>query len=139
MAMTFVLIVVLVLQLRFCGGNVDSEVTASRNQAETNSPAPTSSAAGVLTGVWEMSVQKKSGGVQNWTLTLTQNGKALSGVIRSEGGDLPVSGTVTGDEISLSARRFGTTVEFPARFDGETMTGTMNVLMIKRQWTAKRR
>ena len=86
-----------------------------------------------------MSVQKKSGGVQNWTLMLTQKEEALSGIIRSEGGDLPVSGTIKGNEISLSAKRFGTTVEFPARFDGKTMTGTMNALTISRQWTAKRR
>jgi hypothetical protein len=86
-----------------------------------------------------MSVQKKNGGVQNWTLKLAQNGDALSGVITSEGGDLPVNGTRKGREISLSAKRFGATVEFPATYDGETMTGTMKVLTISRQWSAKRR
>jgi hypothetical protein len=137
-AMTFVLMVALVVQVRFCGSNVGSDVTVSRSQAETAPSVQTSSPSG-LTGIWEMSVQKKSGGVQNWTLTLTQNGDALSGVITSEGGDLPVNGTIKGDEISLSARRFGTTVDFPATFDGRTMTGTMKALMIRRQWTAKRR
>ena len=139
LAVTFVLIVTLVLQVRFCGGDVGSDVTVSRNQTEAHSRASASGSPGSLTGIWEMSVQKKNGGVQNWTLTLTQNGDALSGVIRSEGGDLPVSGTIKGDEISLSAKRFGTTVEFPARFDGEAMTGTMKALMVRRQWTAKRR
>jgi hypothetical protein len=138
-AMTFVLMVALVVQARFCGSNVGSDVTVSRNQAETTPPVQTSGSPSGLTGIWEMSVQKKSGGVQNWTLTLTQNGDALSGVITSEGGDLPVNGTIKGDEISLSARRFGTTVDFPATFDGTTMTGTMKALMIRRQWTAKRR
>ena len=136
---TFVLIVALVLQMRFCDGNVGSDVTVSRNQTGTNPTASTPGSPGSLTGVWEMSVQKKNGGVQNWTLRLNQNGEALSGIIRSEGGDLPVSGTIKGDEISLSAKRFGTTVEFPARLDGETMTGTMKALMVRRQWTAKRR
>jgi hypothetical protein len=99
---------------------------------------PSASQSG-LTGIWDMSVQKKSGGVQNWRLTLRQEGDALSGVITSEGGDLPVNGTVKGNEISLSAKRFGATVYFPATFDGETMTGTMSVLMIRRQWSATRR
>lgn len=136
-AMTFALIVALVLQVRFCGSNAGPSV--SSNQAETNPSVQASVSPGGLSGIWEMSVQKKSGGLQTWTLTLTQNGETLSGVIKSEGGDLPVSGTIKGDEISLSAKRYGTTVEFPARFDGETMTGTMNALMISRQWTAKRR
>lgn len=138
-ALTFVLMVALVLQIRFCGSNVGSDATVSRNQAETSPPVHTSASPSGLTGIWEMSVQKKSGGVQNWTLTLTQNDESLSGIIRSEGGDLPVSGTIKGNEISLSARRFGTTVEFPAKFDGNTMTGTMHALTISRQWTAKRR
>ena len=137
--MTLVLMIALVLEVRYCHSKVGSDVTVSSNQAETNPPVQTSGSPGGLTGIWEMSVQKKSGGIQNWTLTLTQNGEALSGVITSEGGDLPVNGTIKGDEISLSATRFGTTVEFPARFDGKTMMGTMNVLMIRRQWTAKRR
>ncbi|MBV9958641.1 MAG: hypothetical protein JO360_09475 [Acidobacteria bacterium] len=114
------------------------DLTVSSNQTKTSSPGSNSSPVG-LTGVWEMSVQKKSGGTQNWTLTLTQNGEALSGVIRSEGGDLPVNGSIKGEELSLSAKRFGTTVEFPAKFDGETMTGKMKALMIERQWTARRR
>ena len=86
-----------------------------------------------------MSVEKKKGGVQNWILTLSQDGDKLSGVISSEGGDLPVNGMIKGDEVSLSAKKFGVTLEFPARVEGETMTGTMKALMIRRQWTARRK
>jgi len=136
---TLALVAAVVLQVRFCGSKISPSMTIPSNRTETNSPSGNSASPVGLTGIWEMSVQKKSGGTQNWTLTLTQNGEALSGVIRSEGGDLPVSGAIKGEEISLSAKRFGTTVEFPAKFDGETMTGTMKALMIERQWTAKRR
>ena len=139
MAVAFVLMIALVVQLKFCGSKVAPDVGVSSNQTETTSPVQTSASPGDLTGIWEMTVQKKRGGVQNWTLKLAQNGDALSGVITSEGGDLPVNGTRKGQEISLSARRFGATVEFPATYDGETMTGTMKILTISRQWSAKRR
>ena len=131
---TSILIIALGLQLRFCQRNVASDVTVS--QTLTNSNA---SINGRLTGIWAMSVEKKKGGVQNWILTLSQDGDKLSGVISSEGGDLPVNGMIKGDEVSLSAKKFGVTVEFPARVEGETMTGTMKALMIRRQWTARRK
>ncbi|MBV9209982.1 MAG: hypothetical protein JOZ52_05105 [Acidobacteria bacterium] len=136
---TLALVITLVLQIRFCGDRNGSGVNISSNQTERKFPETNGGAPDGLTGVWEMSVQKRSGGEQNWTLTLTQNGEALSGVIRSEGGDLPVSGTIQGNDINLSAKKFGTTVEFPAKFDGEVMRGTMKALIISRQWTAKRR
>ena len=85
-----------------------------------------------------MSVQKPKGGAQIWTLTLSQNGEKLSGVINSEGGDLAVTGTIKGQSIDLSAKRFGVILELPATLQGDTMNGTMRVLMIKRQWIAKR-
>ena len=136
MLATLALIVAVVLQLRFCGSDVSSTVSASQPQTLTNSSAGTP---GRLTGTWEMSLAKPKGGVQNWTLTLTQNGEDLSGALTSEGGDLPVSGKVKGDEVSLSAKKFGVTVAFPAKVEGETMTGTMKALMITRKWTAKRK
>jgi hypothetical protein len=86
-----------------------------------------------------MTVPKKKGGAQNWTLTLTQNGNDLSGVLTSEGGDLAVNGTIRGKEISLVAKKYGVTVEFPARLDGEIMRGTMRALTVTKEWTAKRR
>ncbi|MGI9068964.1 MAG: hypothetical protein ACR2HX_21490 [Pyrinomonadaceae bacterium] len=92
-----------------------------------------------IAGRWEMSIQKKRGGTQTWTLTLEQYGETLKGVINSEGGDLPVTGTIKGRSIDLSARRFGVTVEFPAELNGDSMAGTMRTLMVTRQWTAKRK
>ena len=56
-----------------------------------------------------MSVQKRSG-TQIWTLKLEQDGERLKGIINSEGGDLPVTGTIKGQTIKLSAKRFGVTV-----------------------------
>src|SRR5438552_16604495 len=98
---------------------------------------PSSSTTSVA-GIWEISLQKRSWR-QIWTLKLEQNGERLKGIINSEGGDLPVTGTIKGQTINLSAKRFGVTVEFPAVLNGDTLTGKMHVLTVDRQWTAKRR
>lgn len=134
-AVTVVLIIAFIVQMKVRRDRAKPDISV----ALVNQSSPTPDRRGDLAGQWEMSVRKKSGGTQTWTLTLEQRGEALTGVINSEGGDLPVSGTVKGQSVNLSARQFGVTVRFPATFDGTMMTGTMRVLAINRQWTAKRR
>ena len=129
------LIIALVVQVKFCKGRIGPE--GIQPQASPTSRPPDSRID--VTGRWEMSVQKRSGGTQTWTLTLEQNDETLTGVITSEGGDLPVSGTIKGQAVTLSAKRYGVTVEFPGVVEGETMTGTMRVLSVNRQWAAKRK
>ena len=133
---TLVLIVALAAQLKFCKARVEPDVNLARSQPTSQLENPSDSTINV-SGIWEMSVQKRSG-TQTWTLKLKQDGEQLTGVINSEGGDLPVAGTIKGQAINLSAKRFGVTVEFPAVLNGDTMTGEMRVLTVNRQWTAKR-
>ncbi len=134
---TLVLVVVLVAQTKFCNARVEPNVNLARSQSSSQLENPSSSISSI-TGTWEMSVQKRNG-TQAWMLKLEQDGEQLTGIINSEGGDLPVTGTIKGQTINLSARRFGVTVEFPAILNGDTMTGTMRMLTVNRQWTAKRR
>ena len=134
-AVAVLLIIALVVQVKFCKGRVGPEGTQPR---ASPTPRPPGSQIDV-TGRWEMSVPKRSGGAQTWTLRLEQHGEALTGVITSEGGDLPVSGIIKGQAITLSAKRYGVTVEFPGIVEGETMTGTMRVLSVNKQWSAKRK
>jgi hypothetical protein len=136
---TLVLVIALVLQMKYCKARVEpeSEMLVLRPQAGPTSQPPPNGASGV-SGKWLMTVEKKKGGTQTWTLTLEQSGEALKGVINSEGGDLPVTGTIKGKSINLSAKRYGVSVEFPATLDGDTMVGTMSVLTVTRQWRAKR-
>lgn len=133
-----ILVVSLVVQLKFCQTRVETPADFVRNQPLSRVENQVSSAASVA-GTWDMSVQKRSGGTQNWTLKLKQNGEQLTGIINSEGGDLDVTGTIKGKNINLTARRFGVTVEFSAVLNGDTMTGEMRVLTVSRQWTSKRR
>jgi hypothetical protein len=140
---TLVLALLLVAQIKFCKSRVEvatesSQLNTEPSQVPSLSQTPSGSRDGV-SGTWDMSVQKKRGGTQNWTLKLEQNGEQLKGVINSEGGDLPVAGTIKGQIINLSAKRFGVTVEFPAVLQGDTMAGEMRVLTVTRRWTSKRR
>ena len=137
-AITGALVIALVVQTKFCKARIEpaADLTTGRPEAGRTAP-PTGSTASVA-GRWEMTIQKRKGGTQTWTLTLEQNGEMLKGVIKSEGGDLPVAGTIKGQTISMSAERYGVTVEFPAALRGDTMVGTMRALTSTRQWTAKR-
>lgn len=134
---TLVLVVALVAQIKFCKARDEPDVNFARSLPSSQLEKPSGSTINVA-GIWEMNVQKRSGTL-SWTLKLEQHGEQLTGVINSEGGDLPVTGTIKGQAINLSAKRFGVTVEFPAILNGDTMTGTMRALTVNRQWTAKRR
>jgi len=137
-AITCVLVIALVVQIKFCKTRDEPEANPILRPQGATRAAPSSTSTIGIAGRWEMSIRKRKGGTQTWTLTLEQNGEILTGVINSEGGDLPVTGTIKGQSINLSAKRFGVTVEFPATLDGDTMTGTMRALTVTRQWTAKR-
>jgi hypothetical protein len=134
-AATVLLIIALAVQVKFCKGRLAPEGAEPR---ASRTPQPPGSRVDV-NGRWEMSVRKRSGETQTWTLTLEQDGEALTGVITSEGGDLPVSGNIRGQAFTLSAKRYGVTVEFPGVVEGDTMTGTMRVLSVSRQWSARRK
>jgi hypothetical protein len=137
-ALLLLLLVALFVQLKFFRRPGESKTgtvaVGARLRAADSTPAATESVA----GRWEMQVQKRKGGAQTWTLTLEQSGEALQGVIKSEGGDLPVNGSVRGSALKLSARRYGVNVEFDATVEGDTLRGRMKVLTIDRAWTAKR-
>jgi len=139
-AITICLVIALVVQAKFCKSSLAPEPTQLRTAQEAiPAPSSLSTADGITAGEWEMTVRKKKGGVQTWTLKLEQDGSMLKGVLNSEGGDLPVSGTINGSEVRLTAKRFGFTLEIPAILNGDTMTGTMRVMTIKLEWTAKRK
>ena len=135
---TLALVIALVVQVKFCETRVEPEANPPLNQPPAGQITHSSDSTISIAGRWEMSIQKRKGGTQIWTLTLEQEGELLKGVINSEGGDLPVTGAIRGRSINLSAKRYGVTVEFPATLDGDTMTGTMRAVTVARHWTAKR-
>jgi hypothetical protein len=137
-AIVLALVVALAVQLKFCKRPVapDNDVARSKVASQAEKSVPGSSTD--LSGTWEMTVPKKRGEAQVWTLKLKQKGEQLRGVLTSEGGDLDISGSIRGQNVDLSAKRFGITVEFPAVLDGDILTGEMRALSVRLKWTAKR-
>jgi hypothetical protein len=90
-----------------------------------------------VTGEWEVLVQKRTG-TTSGTLILEQHGEALTGMIKSEGGALPVKGIIKGRAISFTGQRSGFTAEFNASINGNAMTGQVYALSINYNWTAAR-
>ena len=136
-AMTLVLVVALVIQLKYCKSRVEPDIITLRSLESSPAPKPGAASREGISGKWEMTVPNKKGH-QTWTLTLEQNGEQLKGILNSEGGDLPVTGTIKGQTINLLAKKFGVTLELPATLNGDTMTGVMRALTVERHWTAKR-
>lgn len=138
-AITIALAIALAVQIRFCKASVVLDAPLSPSQPRISHTPQSSDSIVNVAGQWEMTLQSKKGGSQKWTLTLEQDGEKLKGILNSEGGDLPIVGTIIGPSINLSAKRFGVTVEFPATLDRDTMKGTMRVLSFSRPWVAKRK
>jgi hypothetical protein len=84
-----------------------------------------------LTGEWAIAFVSPNGGQDDYTLYLTQEGPRLSGHLTSQYGEIPVKGTVNGDDVKLT----WTTVEnrkpielsVTAKVKGESMTGTIRI------------
>lgn len=76
-----------------------------------------------LSGNWQISWTGRRGQMQA-TLQLTQNGSKLSGSIQAERGTVPVSGTVSGDQVSFTAKMPKRAVTFSGTIAGNKMSGT---------------
>lgn len=79
-----------------------------------------------VAGTWTLSVESPQG-TRESTLTLTQNGTALTGTIKGARGENPVTGSVAGNEVkfgyTLSMGGNEIKIDYVATVDGATMTG----------------
>ncbi len=135
---TLCLVIALAVEVKI-GGKDD---VVGGNLGDTPAPAVFAKSGGPasdVSGKWEMRVPRRSGGAQIWVLTLAQKGEELTGNIKSEGGDLPVFGAISGQEIHLFAKRYGATVDFSAKLGEGVMEGTMQAAVISRRWSATRK
>jgi hypothetical protein len=79
-----------------------------------------------VTGTWTMTVET-AWGSGTPTFTLTQEGETISGTYNGYFGEAPVTGTIEGDEVTLSlevnAQGQDVKVDYVGTVDGETMAG----------------
>jgi len=79
-----------------------------------------------VTGTWTMIVES-SYGSGSPTFTLTQEGESITGTYEGLFGEAPVTGTIKGDEVTLSievtAQGQDMRVDYVGTVDGDTMAG----------------
>src|SRR5271170_4244584 len=82
-----------------------------------------------VAGTWTVSFETQNG-TMTQTLTLSQDGSALTGTIGGERGTADVKGTVSGNGVSFSATRKGQrgtfTMNYTGTADGDTIKGTIS-------------
>jgi hypothetical protein len=96
-----------------------------------------------VTGAWDMTVETPNGAMEN-VGTLKQDGEKLTGILAGQRGEIPIEGTVVGNEIKwvLSIDMGGQqmSIAFAGKVEGDTMTGLWEMGgMGSSAWTAKRR
>jgi hypothetical protein len=94
-----------------------------------------------MAGTWRVSVTGAMGD-QTFTMRLEQEGTTLTGTMDGPGGTLPVSGTIEGDRLALSATLTMGGQSIPLSFrgtvTGETARGSLSTPMGDMEWTAQR-
>ena len=80
-----------------------------------------------LTGSWKLEILSPQG-TRTPLMTLTQNGTEVSGSYKSMRGDVPIGGTIQGNEFSLTVQVVGQqndtlVVQYKGRITGDTLAG----------------
>ncbi|MEO7774332.1 MAG: hypothetical protein ABIT36_04160 [Steroidobacteraceae bacterium] len=83
-----------------------------------------------LAGTWNLSIESPQG-KRTPTLVLTQAGNVISGSYRSQMGEAPVTGKVTGNEFSfevkMSRQGQDIVIGYKGTVTGDAMTGTLHM------------
>jgi hypothetical protein len=126
-------------------GSVSSLMLSSMTVAQTptnptpNANAPNRQAIDTKTpnvaGTWKVSLSD-AGRVA--TYIFTQKGNTLTGTMKGlPFGDLPITGTISNDgKLTFSGTRQGMNFSFAGTLTGQTMKGTADLPIGKKNWTA---
>jgi hypothetical protein len=83
-----------------------------------------------VTGTWIMAVQT-SAGSGSPTFTLVQKGDAISGTYKGQLGEAPVTGTMSGNDITLEfsvdAQGQNLTIKYTGKVDGKSVSGNVTL------------
>ncbi len=85
-------------------------------------------AAGIA-GTWTLSVESPRG-TRDSTLVLEQKGEQLSGTMKSQRGDVPVTGTLKGNAVAfgykMSMQGNEMDIQYTGTVEGDAMSGTVS-------------
>jgi hypothetical protein len=90
----------------------------AQDAAQDNSTAPS------ISGNWQISFAGKKGNRQV-TMEIKQDGSKLSGAFQGERGSAPLTGSLSGNQISLTVKMPRRQISFTGTVDGGKMSGTM--------------
>jgi hypothetical protein len=83
-----------------------------------------------VTGTWIMTVQT-SAGSGSPTFTLVQKGDAISGTYKGRLGEAPVTGSMSGNdmtlEFSVDAQGQSLTIKYTGKVDGKSVSGNVSL------------
>jgi hypothetical protein len=95
-----------------------------------------------VAGPWDLSAPGRDGNVMTQTLVLQQDGTKLTGSMKGQRGEAPVTGTINGNDINFSVTRSTPNgemkLEYKGTVSGDAMKGTLAVMGNSVDWTAKR-
>jgi hypothetical protein len=81
-----------------------------------------------VTGTWRMAVQT-SAGSGNPTFELVQKGDSISGTYKGQLGEAPVTGTMSGNDMTLEfgidAQGQTLTIKYTGKVDGKSVSGSV--------------
>lgn len=104
--------------------------------------AITTAAAQSVTGEWDASMNTP-GGARSYRLILKQDGEKLSGTVKRESGDVPLQGTVVGNDVKFAySIAYGgnpITLTVTMKLAGDTMDGQVDIAgQVQEAFSAKR-
>jgi hypothetical protein len=80
-------------------------------------------------GNWALTIESPQG-TRESTLVLTESGEALSGTMKTQRGDMPVSGTLKGNAIAfgykVSMQGTELDIQYSGTVEGDSMSGTVS-------------
>jgi hypothetical protein len=82
-----------------------------------------------VAGAWNVTVDTPNGPL-DVTVTLKQDGDKLTGMVSSQMGDAPITGTVKDNDLTftmnMDANGANMTIIYKAKVDGDKMTGSLD-------------
>ncbi|WP_446743077.1 hypothetical protein [Silvibacterium acidisoli] len=84
----------------------------------------TEAAAASVAGNWTLSFTAPNGEAKQATLAIEQDGAKLSGSFKGQRGSAALSGSLQGNQVSLSINAHGHQIELNGTLDGDKMSGS---------------
>jgi hypothetical protein len=93
-----------------------------------------------VAGAWDLSMPGRDGAMNTQAMTIEQNGGAIKGTIKGQRGEVPLEGSVKGNDITFTVKRTTpngeVTQEYKGTLDGGAMKGTATTGDRSVNWTA---